>query len=140
MSDYPSFTYLGQQLLELMTERGVRANAMCYTSLIKICTASNDLNSALAVWELMKQRQVRPDVHVFTSLLAACAIKKGNEEKAEALLKEMEQFGVEPNLHLYSALIDVYAKTTNISRAFATLEAMVPNLYFHFSFFIFMFQ
>lgn len=127
MSDYPSFTYLGKQLLELMTERGVRANAMCYTSLIKICTVSDDLDSALAVWELMKQRQVRPDVHVFTSLLAACAIKRGNEEKAEALLKEMEQFGVEPNLHLYSALIDVYAKTTNISRAFATLEAMVQK-------------
>lgn len=126
MSDYPSFTDLGKQLLNFMTDRGVRANAMCYTSLIKICTTSSDLDSALAMWELMKQRQVRPDAHVFASLLAACA-SQCNVEKAEELLKEMEQFEVEPNVYVYSALIDVYAKTTNISRAFATLDAMMQK-------------
>ncbi|XP_049576012.1 pentatricopeptide repeat-containing protein 1, mitochondrial [Syngnathus scovelli] len=90
-----------EMLLKVAKEHGIKPDAAFFNSVIRRAARSGDLDAAKAVLGVMRQRNVSVDVQTFGSLALGCQTQKEGLE----LLSHMEEAGLKPNAHVFSALI-----------------------------------
>lgn len=102
-------------LYTFMKEQGIPLSQPIFTTLLKGCTKSGDLNRAFRLFDYMKISQFRPDSISYTHMIHACA-KHGWTEKAFSLFEEMMSSVDEEGVPLvpidstFNALIHACAK------------------------------
>ncbi|XP_060911222.1 pentatricopeptide repeat-containing protein 1, mitochondrial [Labrus mixtus] len=98
----PGFTSL-QTLLKVAKQHKVKLDVAFFNSVIRRAARAGDLEGAKDVLSVMRQRHVNVDVQTFGSLALGCE----REKDALQLLKTMEEAGLNPNVHVFSALIGI---------------------------------
>lgn len=105
-------------------------NVMHWTTMI--CSMSSHLRNIEAVhlFEEMCQRRVQPNEMTFTAVLSAC-VNAGLVEKGRDLFKLMvDRCCLEPNIHHYGCMVDLYAKAGLLEDAYEVIKTMKvePNV------------
>ncbi|XP_059190200.1 pentatricopeptide repeat-containing protein 1, mitochondrial [Centropristis striata] len=96
----PEFRSL-QMLLKVAKLHKVKLDIAFFNSVIRRAVRAGDLQEAKAVLSVMRQRNVSVDVQTFGSLALGCK----RQQDGLQLLKDMEEAGLKPNVHVLSALI-----------------------------------
>lgn len=90
------------------------------------CYSQNSLpNEALELFNQMLQPQtnIQPDGMTFASIISACT-QLGNLNYGTWIESYMDKLGIELDDHLATALVDMYAKSGNIERAFKLFNGL----------------
>ncbi|XP_026158485.1 pentatricopeptide repeat-containing protein 1, mitochondrial [Mastacembelus armatus] len=90
-----------QLLLKVAKEHQVKLDVAFFNSVIRRAAKAGDLDGAKGVLSVMRQRNVSTDVQTFGSLALGCERQKDGLQ----LLKDMQEMGLKPNVHVFSALI-----------------------------------
>ncbi|KAI3353333.1 hypothetical protein L3Q82_019874, partial [Scortum barcoo] len=90
-----------QMLLKVAKQHKVKLDVAFFNSMIRRAAKAGDLEGAKAVLTVMQQRHINVDVQTFGSLALGCERQKEGLQ----LLKDMEEAGLKPNVHVFSALI-----------------------------------
>ncbi|XP_019163006.1 PREDICTED: pentatricopeptide repeat-containing protein At1g80270, mitochondrial-like [Ipomoea nil] len=98
---------IGDVLLQ-MEKEGVKPDLFTYKMLIDAKGQYNDITGMEQFVELMKSEGIEPDLST-NSRLAKFYIRGGLNEKAEAVLKEMEADSVSEKYWVYTILLPLYA-------------------------------
>ena len=99
---------------------------------IMICGMGSQLHNIEAVhlFEEMCQRRVQPSEMTFTAVLSAC-VNAGLVDKGKELFKLMvDRYRLEPNIHHYGCMVDLYAKAGLLEDAYEVIKTMKvePNV------------
>lgn len=114
-----------RHLFDVMPER----NAASWGALISGYAQSGLCKEALTVFKEAVEAGAKPNEPVFVSAVSACAQLRALEE-GEWFHRCIEESGIEPNVTIWTALVDMYGKCGDISRALATFDAMpCKNIY-----------
>ncbi|CAA6655738.1 unnamed protein product [Spirodela intermedia] len=112
-------------LFDVMPDR----NAASWGALVSGYAQSGLCKEALAIFKEMVGAGARPNEPGLVSAVSACAQLRALEE-GEWVHRCIEEYGIEPNVTLWTALVDMYGKCGDISRALATFDAMpYRNIY-----------
>eukprot|EP00804_Cyclotella_cryptica_P003647 CCRYP_002212-RE/>CCRYP_002212-RE protein AED:0.30 eAED:0.30 QI:0/0.66/0.57/1/0.5/0.28/7/1782/683 len=139
------------KMKKLSTEEdgeGLKPDTICYTSVIDAYAKKGGEEAAARAEELLREMEslyklgdlgVSPNKRTYCAVISALG-KSGcprNAEKAEQILDEMERlsstYGIRdlaPNTICYNAVIDAYARSTSVSKAYRTellLERMLEE-------------
>ncbi|XP_022155871.1 pentatricopeptide repeat-containing protein At4g22760 [Momordica charantia] len=90
------------------------------------CYSQNSLpNEALELFDQMLQphENIQPDEMTFASIISACS-QLGNLNYGSWVESYMEKLGIQLDDHLATALVDLYAKSGNIKRAFELFDGL----------------
>ncbi|CAI5680966.1 unnamed protein product [Oreochromis niloticus] len=90
-----------QVLLKVAKRHQVKLDVAFFNSVIHRSARAGDLDGAKAVLSVMRQRNVNVDLQTFGCLALACDQQKDGLQ----LLKDIEEAGLRPNVHVFSALI-----------------------------------
>uniref|UniRef100_A0A3Q4GV37 Pentatricopeptide repeat domain 1 n=1 Tax=Neolamprologus brichardi TaxID=32507 RepID=A0A3Q4GV37_NEOBR len=90
-----------QVLLKVAKRHQVKLDVAFFNSVIHRSARAGDLDEAKAVLSVMRQRNVNVDLQTFGCLALACDQQKDGLQ----LLKDIEEAGLRPNVHVFSALI-----------------------------------
>uniref|UniRef100_A0A8D2ZD88 Pentatricopeptide repeat domain 1 n=1 Tax=Scophthalmus maximus TaxID=52904 RepID=A0A8D2ZD88_SCOMX len=90
-----------QMLLRAAKQHQVKLDVGFFNSAIRRSARAGDLEAAKGVLTVMRQRNVSVDVKTFGSLALGCE----RQSDCLQLLKDMEEAGLRPNVHVFSALI-----------------------------------
>ncbi|XP_047434128.1 pentatricopeptide repeat-containing protein 1, mitochondrial-like [Mugil cephalus] len=90
-----------QLLLKVAKEHRVKLDVPFFNSVIRRAARASDLEGAKAVLSVMRQRNLNVDIQTFGCLALACERQKDGLQ----LLKDIEEAGLRPNVHIFSALI-----------------------------------
>eukprot|EP00929_Paragymnodinium_shiwhaense_P106690 TRINITY_DN7229_c0_g2_i1.p1 TRINITY_DN7229_c0_g2~~TRINITY_DN7229_c0_g2_i1.p1 ORF type:complete len:661 (-),score=209.73 TRINITY_DN7229_c0_g2_i1:62-2044(-) len=96
--------------------KGVAADLITYSILLKANCDADRLEAALQLLEEMLKTGVRPDEVIFNNLLSGCA-KMENAELAKKLYKEMVNLGIKPSTATFSILIRLYSQCKLLDEA-----------------------
>lgn len=88
-------------LLRAAKKHQLKLDVAFFNSLIRRAAKAGSMDTAQAVVSVMRQRHVSVDVQTFGSLALGCE----RERDALQLLTNMEESGLRPNVHVFSALI-----------------------------------
>ncbi|XP_066309837.1 pentatricopeptide repeat-containing protein At1g33350-like [Miscanthus floridulus] len=110
--------------------RMTKRNVVHWT--IMICGMGSQLHNIEAVhlFEEMCQRRVQPSEMTFTAVLSAC-VNAGLVDKGKELFKLMvDRYRLEPNIHHYGCMVDLYAKAGLLEDAYEVIKTMKvePNV------------
>ncbi|KAL5973536.1 hypothetical protein ACLOJK_030187 [Asimina triloba] len=97
-----------------------------WNSMIRAYTRTADHKKALELYHEMIERGVQPDNYTFTFLLKACTGVSGLDDGV-AIHREIVQKGLECDVFIGTALIDMYSKLGQIETARELFERM-PEL------------
>lgn len=104
------------KLFELMLMNGVEPDAFSWTSVISGLVQNVQIEKALDTFKQMLQHGLYPSSATISSLLSACAtmanVRLGRKVHGYAVV-----IGVEEDIYVRSALVDMYAKCGFISEA-----------------------
>ncbi|XP_023549917.1 pentatricopeptide repeat-containing protein At4g22760 [Cucurbita pepo subsp. pepo] len=103
---------------ELFNNMGEK-EILSYNAMIACYSQNGMPNEALKLFNQMLQPHVniQPDEMTFASIISACT-QLGNLNYGAWIESYMEKLGIELDDHLATALVDFYAKSGNIERAF----------------------
>lgn len=87
--------------LKIAKQNQVKLDAAFFNSVIRRAARAGDKDMTQLVLSVMRQRHVSVDVQTFGSLALGCE----REKEALLLLNNMEEAGLRPNVHVFSALI-----------------------------------
>ncbi|KAM6939469.1 pentatricopeptide repeat-containing protein 1, mitochondrial [Xenentodon cancila] len=96
----PSFESL-QVLLKVSKRHQVKLDVAFFNSVIRRTARAGSLKDAEAVLSVMRQRNVNVDIQTFGCLALAC----DRQQDGLQLLKDIQDAGLRPNVHVFSALI-----------------------------------
>ncbi|GJU90183.1 putative tetratricopeptide-like helical domain-containing protein [Tanacetum coccineum] len=114
------------RLFNEMTEKGIHANVITYTSLIHgLCNFGRESEAARMLID-MEEKGVPPDARTYTTLVNTFC-KQGSVKDAELVVQAMERRGLHPNVVTYNALIDGYCLRGEIDEARKVLDGMVER-------------
>jgi pentatricopeptide repeat protein len=105
-------------------------NVMHWTAMICGMTAHLRYDEAFQMFEEMCQRRVQPNEMTFTAVLGAC-VQAGLVEKGREFFNLMVgRYGLEPNIHHYGCMVDLYAKAGQLKDAYQVIKTMKaePNV------------
>jgi pentatricopeptide repeat protein len=61
----------------------------------------------------------------FTTVLGACVLQAGLVEKGREFFNLMvDRYGLEPNIHHYGCMVDLYAKAGQVEDAYQVIKTM----------------
>ncbi len=95
-----------RRVIEGIQKEGLKPNTITYNLLISYYRNLGRMEDSMAVFERMIASGVQPNAAIYTTLIAGFSAK-GNFTIAERLFKEC-QSKLEPDLHLFNAMISVY--------------------------------
>ncbi|OEL25829.1 Pentatricopeptide repeat-containing protein [Dichanthelium oligosanthes] len=138
----PASMHLGTALIDCYAKAGCldyatrvfarvpNRNVMHWTAMI--CGMASHLrnNEAVQLFEEMCQRRVQPNEITFTAVLSAC-VNAGLVEKGREFFKLMvDDYCIEPNIHHYGCMVDLYAKAGLLEDAYEVIKTMKmePNV------------
>ncbi|XP_053708965.1 pentatricopeptide repeat-containing protein 1, mitochondrial isoform X2 [Synchiropus splendidus] len=90
-----------ETLLEAAKGHKVKLDTAFFNRAIRRAAKAGALEAAQDVLQLMRQRRVSVDLRTFGSLALGCE----RPQQALQLLRDVEEAGFKPNLHIFSALI-----------------------------------
>ncbi|KAI4881852.1 hypothetical protein NFI96_026636, partial [Prochilodus magdalenae] len=90
-----------RSLISVAAESGVKLDVAFFNTLIRKAAKAGDLEGAKAVKVLMAERRLPVNAQTFCGIALAC----GRQGDGLQLLSDMEACGIEPNAHVFSALI-----------------------------------
>ncbi|XP_061575860.1 pentatricopeptide repeat-containing protein 1, mitochondrial [Cololabis saira] len=96
----PSYAAL-QVLLKESKQHHVKLDVAFFNSVIRRTARAGSLEDAKAVLSVMRQRNVNVDIQTFGCLALAC----DRQQDGLQLLKDIQDAGLRPNVHVFSALI-----------------------------------
>ncbi|CAN6689188.1 unnamed protein product [Malus baccata var. baccata] len=113
------------QVFELMQER----NVMTWTALICGSAQHGYSEAALSLFEMMQKASVRANELTFTGVLSAC-VHTGLVEEGRKYFKMIEESGLEPRIHHYGCMVDLYGKAGLLEEAYEVIMKMSlePNV------------
>ncbi len=134
----------GYAFFDEMKASGVALDVNSYNVLMSFCARNRDMEKAQALLKEMKEdAALKPDQTSFTTLITAYAQdsatwrqenptntpfgsprQKSNMLAAFALLNDMKELGLKPNLTIYKALIDLSLKSGRFDRVKHTIHLM----------------
>ncbi|CAM0883225.1 unnamed protein product [Alopecurus aequalis] len=105
-------------------------NVMHWTAMI--CGVAMHLHNdkAIRLFEEMCRRGVRPNEMTFTAVLSACG-HAGLVEQGRGFFKLMvEKYDIEPSIHHYGCMVDIFAKAGKLEDAYDVIKTMrvEPNV------------
>jgi pentatricopeptide repeat protein len=98
-------------------------NAVIYGSVIKSFSQRKDFDRVWSLQEEMVKHGIQFTQSTFNVLIDACA-RSGQMQRAEPLLKDMGEQGIEPNVITFSSVIKGYCSENRVDKAFELLEEM----------------
>ncbi|KAM6971854.1 pentatricopeptide repeat-containing protein 1, mitochondrial [Aplochiton taeniatus] len=107
-------------LLQVAKQHKIKLDVSFFNSVIRRAARARDLEGAKAVVCVMKQRNVPVDVQTYGCLALGCERQKDGLQ----LIKDMEEAGLRPNVHVYSALIGKAARRLDYVYLRAILRSM----------------
>ncbi|KAL5976908.1 Pentatricopeptide repeat-containing protein, mitochondrial [Asimina triloba] len=118
---YAKFGLLDEarKLFEEMPER----NVVSWTTMIAACTNSKLSEEALKILARMLREGVRPNAYTFSSVLRACNGLNTLQQLHCSLFKR----GLESDVFVRSALIDIYAKWGELDDGFRVFSEMATS-------------
>uniref|UniRef100_A0A1A8NMH9 Pentatricopeptide repeat domain 1 n=1 Tax=Nothobranchius rachovii TaxID=451742 RepID=A0A1A8NMH9_9TELE len=90
-----------QLLLRAAKQHRVKLDVAFFNSAIRKAAKTSNIDEAKAVLSVMKQRNVNVNIQTFGCLALACSRK----EDGLQLLRDIQDAGLRPNVHVFSALI-----------------------------------
>ncbi|XP_061626324.1 pentatricopeptide repeat-containing protein 1, mitochondrial [Phyllopteryx taeniolatus] len=109
-----------ETLLKVAKRHRVKLDTTFFNSAIRRAARSGDLDGAKAVLSVMQKRNVSVDVQTFGSLALGCQGQKDGLQ----LLQDMEEAGLQPNAHVFSALIGRAARRLDYPYLKTLLKSM----------------
>ncbi|KAL8450865.1 hypothetical protein Emag_002971 [Eimeria magna] len=105
------------------SDQAIRPNTVMYSTLIKGCAQSKQLDQALALFEEMSAQGIEVNTVTYNSLLDVCA-RVGAMDRAAMLLDDMLKNGVKPDLITFSTIIKGYCAHGQMDKGLLLLKAM----------------
>ncbi|KAG8055098.1 hypothetical protein GUJ93_ZPchr0001g29743 [Zizania palustris] len=105
-------------------------NVMHWTAMICGMVTHLRYEVAIQLFEEMCRRGVQPNEMTFTAMLSACG-HAGLVEQGKMFFKLMvDKYGIEPSIHHYGCIVDLYAKAGKLEDAYEVIKAMrvEPNI------------
>ncbi|XP_076583551.1 pentatricopeptide repeat-containing protein 1, mitochondrial [Chaetodon auriga] len=109
-----------QVLLKVARQHKVKLDVAFFNSAIRRAAKAGDQEGAKAVWSVMRQRNVNVNVQTFGCLALGCE----RQNDGLQLLKDMEEAGLKPNVHVFSALIGRASRRLDYAYLTAMLKSM----------------
>lgn len=92
-------------VFQQMQEKGIKIDAVTYTSLMHWLSKDGDVDGAIKVWEDMKTNHCHPTVVSFTAYMKVL-FDHNRVKDATDVYKEMLQSGCSPNCFTYTVLME----------------------------------
>ena len=99
-------------IFEGMSERSI----VTWTSMISAYTRNGCFQEAVELFKMMESEGIKPDLYAITSVLRACACS-GFLDQGKHVHDFVARNGLESNLFVANALMDMYAKCGNMDAA-----------------------
>ncbi|XP_057848982.2 pentatricopeptide repeat-containing protein At3g03580 [Cryptomeria japonica] len=93
-----------------------KRNTVSWTVMISGCVRNGYANEALRLFHRMQLEGITPDSKTFASVLPACA-NLSDMQLGTNIHEQIIRSGVQGNLAVSSALVDMYAKCGNVAKA-----------------------
>jgi pentatricopeptide repeat protein len=103
---------------------------MHWTAMICGMTMHLQSEEAIRLFEEMRRRGVHPNAMTFTAVLRACAHAGLVEQGREFFKLMVEKYDIEPSIHHYGCMVDIFAKAGQLEGAYDVIKTMrlEPNL------------
>eukprot|EP01064_Diplonema_japonicum_P009991 TRINITY_DN17374_c0_g1_i1.p1 TRINITY_DN17374_c0_g1~~TRINITY_DN17374_c0_g1_i1.p1 ORF type:complete len:892 (+),score=218.73 TRINITY_DN17374_c0_g1_i1:53-2728(+) len=89
----------------------VRPDLQTFKCLMRHCERSECLPKAFQLFQEMKVLYgIQPDVNMYNIMLGFCVLKR-DEQQASQLFDEMKEQKVQPNVHTYNCLMNVFSES-----------------------------
>ncbi|MCO5580091.1 hypothetical protein L7F22_033957 [Adiantum nelumboides] len=108
-----------RNVFDKMEER----NVVTWTAMIAGYTKQNCYDQALKLYDTMKQNSVSPNEVTFVCALNACAGLRGVEH-GKSICTDIQESGIQPNLLMQNACIDMYVKCGCVGDAWQVFVKM----------------
>ncbi|XP_059644931.1 pentatricopeptide repeat-containing protein At1g08070, chloroplastic-like [Cornus florida] len=108
-----------RQVFDRMPERDLVA----WSAMIAGYAQNGRSSEALELFECMKSKQIKPNDVTLVSVLSACS-QLGSVEIGERIGNYAESHGMDSNVYMASALMGMYSKCGNISKARQVFKKM----------------
>ncbi|OAY78482.1 Pentatricopeptide repeat-containing protein [Ananas comosus] len=107
-----------------------RRNVMHWTAMICGLAAHGHGREAIAFFDDMRRSGVRPNEITFTGVLNACCQIGLINEGRRFFTVMAEEYGIEPGIHHYGCMVDLFAKAGRLEEAYAIIKNMrvEPNI------------
>ncbi|XP_027182613.1 pentatricopeptide repeat-containing protein At5g02860-like isoform X2 [Coffea eugenioides] len=112
------------RIFSAMEAQGIKPTSSVFNALISACLASNEIVTALSLYELMEiSEESKPDADTYTAFITAYA-SSGNKEAMQAWYSARMDAGYTPDPQTYDALIFGCVKSKDFSNAEKFYEEM----------------
>ncbi|ORZ00662.1 hypothetical protein BCR43DRAFT_521653 [Syncephalastrum racemosum] len=121
-------TTLLHSILDRLTDAEKKPDSITYATAIRNAIHDNDMVSAMEMVKNMVRIKMRLNDYILSHLVQGF-VHAGDLQRAHTLLQDMEKepYGLAPNRVAYTSLIQGYAKSLEINKAYKVFSEMVDK-------------
>ncbi|KAI7852882.1 hypothetical protein BDC45DRAFT_512767 [Circinella umbellata] len=103
-------------IFNTMVEAGVEPDVYSYSIILDTLAKDQQQSPEVAFnfYDSIKKKGLKPDEVIYTSLISACA-RTEDMDRAMSLLKEMEGFGLQPNIFTFNSLFSLLSRKRQLT-------------------------
>ncbi|KAI5082497.1 hypothetical protein GOP47_0002240 [Adiantum capillus-veneris] len=110
----------GQEVFDNLLDRDV----VSWNALITAYGENHKGKMSLKCFQNMQEQEMQPDTATFTCLLIACSRSSLVDDGQKCFKEMIERHGLEPTPHHFSSMVDLFARSGEISEAWRFVESM----------------